>query len=74
MSKIKAMRSLFINNVECNVDGKTYSGTYTWEAGYINVSYDGNSRKAHCPQTNAESMARLILAGLVRESISKRPV
>ncbi len=74
MSKSKAIRPMFINDIECKVDGKTYSGTYTWEAGYINVSYDGNSRKAHCPQTNAESMARLILAELVRESISKRPV
>ncbi|SES71142.1 hypothetical protein SAMN05216412_101332 [Nitrosospira multiformis] len=73
MSKSKAMRPLFINDVEYKVDGKTYSGTYTWEAGYINVSYDGNSRKAHCQQTTAESMARLVLANLVRESISKRP-
>ena len=74
MSKSKAMRPLFVNDVECKVDGKTYSGTYTWEAGYINVSYDGNSRKAHCPRTSAERMAGLILADLVRESISKRPV
>ena len=61
-------RTVQINTVQINLEGKTYTGSYTVDAEMITVSYGGMSTMAHLGDfaSHQIGLARLLLEEMVK--------
>ena len=67
-------RTVQINTVQINLEGKTYTGSYTVDAEIITVSYGDMRKTAHLGgfASAPASLARLVLTEMAIELQKKR--